>query len=76
MPAERPAPPSSGEEIREETAHDIVGALNAVVGFAHLLAADDGRMARDQRARYSGHVREGAASLMRRLLGPGRRLMR
>jgi two-component system, sensor histidine kinase and response regulator len=69
MPVERPAPPVSGEELREEIAGEIVGALNAVMGFSQLLAADEGGLARELRERYRAHVREGAGSLRRLVLG-------
>lgn len=65
MPVERPFPPSSGDAARENSARDVVGALNAVVGFAQLLAVDDGRLAPDQRARYTEYIRDGARLLLR-----------
>ena len=65
MPAARPAPPQSGEVLREQSVRDIIGALNAVVGFAHLLAGDEGQWTEEQRARYASHVREGARTLLR-----------
>jgi two-component system, sensor histidine kinase and response regulator len=57
--------PQSGEALREQTVRDIVGALNAVVGFAQVLAADEGRFRPEQRARYAEYVRESARALLR-----------
>ncbi len=69
MAVERPAPPVSGEELRDEVAGEVIGALNAVLGFSQLLAADEGTMPRDLRERYATHVREGAGNLRRMVLG-------
>ena len=69
MVAERPGPPAPGEELRRETAHELVGALNAVAGFSLLLAADDGRLSQEQRSQYAQHVRDAASRLNRVALG-------
>ena len=57
--------PSSGEKVREDVARDITSSLNAVVGFAQLLALDPAHVSRQDRARYAEQVREGARRLMR-----------
>lgn len=69
MSLERPTPPASGDETREEVASEVVGALNAVLGFSQLLAADTGTLAAEQREEYATHVRGGARALRRLVLG-------
>jgi signal transduction histidine kinase len=58
-------PPSSGAKLREETVKRIAASLNAVVGFAQLLALDSGRVSSDARAGYAEQVRSAAKNLMR-----------
>ena len=68
MAVERPAPPVSGDDLREEVRAELIGALNAVLGFSQILAADDPRLDRCVRQGYSLHVRESGAALRRLVL--------
>jgi signal transduction histidine kinase len=61
----RLGPPSSGEKLREETVRSIAASLNAVVGFAQLLALDASRVPGEMRAGYAEQVRAAARKLMR-----------